>query len=154
MNFIALTDRFARQLEAWKAGHGFSDKEALKDLTDIWDEFKNIPERKLVIYGSLKTQPPKTDISCGNCVVDLLNFCYNWRKLLVNEVTVDFKGVPQATVLTNEPELASLYEMKMPEIRQKAKLAGIKFSNTTTKSELIKELNAKTQLHTQATPAQ
>lgn len=154
MNFIALTDRFARQLEAWKAGHGFSDKEALKDLAEIWDEFKNIPERKLVIYGSLKTQPPKTDISCGNCVVDLLNFCYNWRKLLVNEVTVDFKGVPQATVVIGEPEVSLLYEMKMPEIRQKAKLAGIKFSNTTTKSELIKEINAKTQLHTQATSAQ
>ena len=141
MNFIALTDRFARQLEAWKAGHGFSDKEALKDLADIWDKFKNIPERKFVIYGRLKTKPPKTDISCGNCVTDMLTFVYNWRKLLVNEVTVDFKGVPQATVVIGEPEVSLLYEMKMPEIRQKAKLAGIKFSNTTTKHELIRQLN-------------
>lgn len=101
MNFIKETDKHARALENWKKGHGFSDMEALKDLANIWDEFKNLPQRKAVIYGSSTAQPPKTDLSCASCVHDLLTFCINWRKLLENEVTVDFKGVPPAKVVVN-----------------------------------------------------
>lgn len=99
MNFILETDKFARQLEAWKKGHGFSDRDALQNMAEIWDTFKNIPERKKVIYGSVTSSPPKTDLSCGSCVQDMLQMVYNWRTICENEVTIYFTGVPQAEVI-------------------------------------------------------
>lgn len=99
MNFIEETNFAARDLEAWKKGHGFSDKDKIKLLAQIWDEFKNIPERKRVIYGTTSANAPKTDLSCGSCVQDLLTFVYNWRNICSNEVPMmDFKGIPQANV--------------------------------------------------------
>lgn len=99
MNFIRETDPYLRQLDAWKKGHGFSDTEALKRLADIWDEFKEIPERKKVIYGTLNSAIPKTDLSCGSCVHDLLTFVWNWRAALEHEVSTYFEGVQVAEIV-------------------------------------------------------
>lgn len=102
MNFIKETDPYLRELDAWKKGHGWSNRESLQRLAYIWDEFKNIPERKMEIYGSLNSILPKTDLSCGSCVGDMLKFVWNWRAKLEHEVTVYFQGVPQAVVETPE----------------------------------------------------
>ena len=99
MNFIRETDPYLRQLDAWKKGHGFSDSEALKRLADIWDEFKEMPERKKVIYGTLNSAIPKTDLSCGSCVHDLLTFVWNWRAALEHEVSTYFEGVQVAEIV-------------------------------------------------------
>ena len=104
MNFIKETDPFLRELDAWKKGHGWSNRESLQRLADIWDEFKNIPERKLEIYGSLNSILPKTDLGCGSCIKDMLTFVYNWRRKLEHEVTVYFQGVPQAMVVETVSE--------------------------------------------------
>jgi len=100
MNFIAETNKYARHIEAWKNGHGFSDREALQDLANIWDEFKALPERRVVIYPHSNTIAPKTDLSCGSCIHDLLTFVYNWRRELVHEVSQHIPDVPQATIET------------------------------------------------------
>jgi len=100
MNFIAETNKYARLIETWKKGHGFSDRDALKDLAAIWDEFKNIPERKKVIYQGALGDLPKTDIGCSNCIFDMLTMVYNWRKILEHEVPQDIPNVPQATIET------------------------------------------------------
>ena len=157
MNFIEETNKHVRALEAWKKGMGFSDREALQDLADIWDEFKAIPERSLVIYGKANANVPKTDIACSSCVFDMLTFVWNWRKILEHEVPlVDFKGVPQASievyhveVLSKvvetilKPEVDKLTDKKMHEIRSIAKSIGIEYTNQTKKSELIELINAK-----------
>lgn len=98
MNFIEETNFAARDLEAWNKGHGFSDRDKLQRLAQIWDEFKNIPERKKMIYPNQNSTAPKTDLSCGSCVQDLLRFCFNWRKITENEVTKEYKFIPQAEV--------------------------------------------------------
>lgn len=143
MNFIKETDPYLRELDAWKKGHGWSNRESLQRLADIWDEFKNIPERKLEIYGSLNSILPKTDLSCGSCVGDMLKFVWNWRAKLEHEVTVYFQGVPQAIVETPElkPEVDKLVGKKMHELRAIAKKKGVVYSNKTTSAELIKLIN-------------
>lgn len=158
MNFILETDKFARQLEAWKKGHGFSDRGALQNMAEIWDTFKNIPERKKVIYGSVTSSPPKTDLSCGSCVQDMLQMVYNWRKICENEVTIYFTGVPQAEVIEqkvyeeSKSELEKAFDdhlnnslslKKMHEVRSIAKKKKIQYTNKTTRQELIELLNAK-----------
>lgn len=168
MNFIKETDPFLRELDAWKKGHGWSNRESLQRLADIWDEFKNIPERKLEIYGSPNSILPKTDLSCGSCVSDMLKFVWNWRAKLEHEVTVYFQGVPQAVVETPEerhpdavvldkafdeflnkqepklkPEVDKLVGKKMHELRAIAKRIGVTYSNKTTSAELIKLINDK-----------
>lgn len=163
MNFIKETDRFLRELDAWKKGHGWSNRDSLQQLADIWDEFKNIPERKLEIYGSPNSIIPKTDLSCGSCVSDMLKFVWNWRAKLEHEVTVYFQGVPQAEVVLGvndepnkvwgegsgiedgklKPEVDKLVGKKMHELRAIAKRIGIKYSNKTTSAELIKLINEK-----------
>lgn len=162
MNFIAETDRFARQIEAWKQGHGFSDLEALKDLMDIWYEFINIPERRAVSYPGAGGEIPKVDYRCGKCgpLSDALTLIDSWRKYLVNEVTVDFKGVPQAKVEVvdsfkeeNDKQVSKIIKdfdiqpltldepdyskLKMHELRSLAKTKGIVYTNKTTAKELI-----------------
>lgn len=146
MNFIKETDPYLRELDAWKKGHGWSNRESLQRLADIWDEFKNIPERKLEIYGSLNSILPKTDLGCGSCIKDMLTFVYNWRRKLEHEVTVYFQGVPQAIVETPElkPEVDKLVGKKMHELRATAKRIGIAYSNKTTSAELIKLINDRT----------
>lgn len=143
MNFIKETDPYLRELDAWKKGHGWSNRESLQRLADIWDEFKNIPERKLEIYGSLNSILPKTDLGCGSCIKDMLTFVYNWRRKLEHEVTVYFQGVPQAIVETPElkPEVDKLVGKKMHELRAIAKRIGVTYSNKTTSAELIKLIN-------------
>ena len=166
MNFIKETDPYLRELDAWKKGHGWSNRESLQRLADIWDEFKNIPERKMEIYGSPNSILPKTDLSCGSCVGDMLKFVWNWRAKLEHEVTVYFQGVPQAEVIelhkseTNnnikelelieelsqpepklKPEVDKLVGKKMHELRAIAKRIGIQYSNKTTSAELIKLIN-------------
>lgn len=116
MNFIRETDPYLRQLDAWKKGHGFSDSEALKRLADIWDEFKEIPERKKVIYGTLNSNIPKTDLSCGSCVHDLLTFVWNWRAALEHEVSTYFEGVQVAEVIEVKAGEAKQILMKGDEI--------------------------------------
>lgn len=146
MNFIAETDRFARQIEAWKQGHGFSDMEALKDLMDIWYEFINIPERRAVSYPGAGGEIPKVDYKCGKCgpLSDALTLIDSWRKHLVNEVTVDFKGVPQAKVEVKSAdkvelpkEIVNYDKLKMHELRSIAKGKGVEYTNKTTAKELI-----------------
>jgi len=100
MNFIAETNKYARLIEAWKNGHGFSDREALQDIANLWDEFKALPERRSVIYPGSNTIAPKTDLSCASCVFDLLTYVYNWRRALVHEVPQDIPDVRQATIET------------------------------------------------------
>ncbi len=139
MNFVKETDRFVRQLEAWKKGHGFSDREALQQLANIWDEFKNIPENKKVIYGNAKAQPPKTDMGCSNCIADMLQFVWNWRKHLEHDVSTYFQGVPQAEVVEAKDQKPAL---KMHELRSLAKKKGIHYTNKTTAAELNELLNA------------
>lgn len=166
MNFIAQTDRFARQIEAWKQGHGFSDLEALKDLMDVWYEFINIPERRAVSYPGAGGEIPKVDYKCGKCgpLSDALTLIDAWRKHLVNEVTVDFKGVPQAkvevvkdiaseilksplfkdaTVLSSVSNEVDYSKLKMHELRSLAKGKGIVYTNKTTKEVLIKLISEK-----------
>lgn len=166
MNFIKETDPYLRELDAWKKGHGWSNRESLKRLAEIWDEFKNIPERKKEIFGSIRSVIPNTDLSCGNCVHDLLTFVWNWRAKLEHEVTVYFQGVPQAVVETkgdvtfdtvvppsqnvvdmnkgiSEVILDGLKNMKMHELRAIAKKKGVVYSNKTTSAELIKLINDK-----------
>jgi len=119
MNFIAETNKHARAIENWKNGRGFSDREALQDLANIWDEFKNIPERRAVIYQGALGNLPKTQLDCGNCIFDMLTMVYNWRKLLENEVVVDIPNVPKATVETvdfkgiDTPEVKDLKEAEL-----------------------------------------
>jgi hypothetical protein len=142
MNFIEVTNPYARQLEAWKNGHGFSDRKALQELSDIWDEFSRIPERAEVIYGSKKTVVPSTDLGCGPCVTGLLQFITNWRRLLENEIpVVEFKGIPQAQVIELKGDNYS--DLKMHEVRAIAKRKGIEYSNTTPKDEIVRMLNEK-----------
>ncbi len=171
MNFIAQTDRFARQIEAWKQGHGFSDLDALKDLMEIWHEFINLPERKAVSYAGSTGEIPLVDYKCGKCgpLTDALTLIYSWRQHLVNEVTVDFKGVPQAEVVvegaksseeaTDLAQDESIYEksdsedlpfdkktdytsMKMHQLRSIAKKnPNVVYTNKTTKEELIRLIN-------------
>jgi hypothetical protein len=170
MNFIAETNKYARLIETWKKGHGFSDRDALKDLAAIWDEFKNIPERKKVIYQGALGDLPKTDIGCSNCIFDMLTMVYNWRKILEHEVPQDIPNVPQATIETVDfkgvdtqevkdwkeivktvettvelvNELAPKYsELKMHQIRSIAKKARLPYTNKTTKEELIQLLSEK-----------
>lgn len=172
MNFIKETDPYLRELDAWKKGHGWSNRESLQRLADIWDEFKNIPERKLEIYGSLNSILPKTDLGCGSCIKDMLTFVYNWRRKLEHEVTVYFQGVPQAEVIEAKgdvtitlgvnddptkiwgegsgfengklkPEVDKLVGKKMHELRAIAKRIGVTYSNKTTSKELIELINAK-----------
>jgi hypothetical protein len=172
MNFIAETNKYARLIETWKKGHGFSDRDALKDLAAIWDEFKNIPERKKVIYQGALGDLPKTDIGCSNCIFDMLTMVYNWRKILEHEVPQDIPNVPAATIETvdfkgvDSPEVKELKEleqqiikdfdiqptvvsgtnfdgMKMHQIRSIAKKARIPYTNKTTKEELIQLLSEK-----------
>jgi len=170
MNFIAETNKHARAIENWKNGRGFSDREALQDLANIWDEFKNIPERRAVIYQGALGNLPKTQLDCGNCIFDMLTMVYNWRKLLENEVVVDIPNVPKATVETvdfkgiDTPEVKAIKEgidklveadfekgfsqpdyskLKMHELRSKAKRMRIEYSNKTTKEELIKLISEK-----------
>jgi len=165
MNFIEVTNPYARQLEAWKQGHGFSDRKALQELSDIWYEFANIPERKKVIYGSDKAQFPKTDLGCGPCVTDMLQFVTNWRRILENEVPMmEFKGIPQAKIevsgefkrgevaeLNIETKFGTLEidldpkeeedidnpKTRLWRIRQIAKRIHIKFTPKLTKDEII-----------------
>ena len=164
MNFIAETNRFARLLETWKDGHGFSDREALQDIAKIWDEFKNIPERKKVIYQGALGDLPKTDVSCSNCIFDMLTMVYNWRKILEHEVTYYVRDVSVATVETvkmsfdvpqtfpskveNVPidytvKETPLESMRMHQIRSIARKKGITYTNKTTKEELIQLLSEK-----------
>lgn len=158
MNFIAQTDRFARQIEAWKQGHGFSDMEALKDLMDVWYEFINIPERRAVSYPGAGGEIPKVDYKCGKCgpLSDALTLIYAWRKHLVNEVTVDFKGVPQAKIVqvVQDPKgeitvidpvvgIVDYSKLKMYELRSLAKKKGVEYTNKTAAKELIKLISEK-----------
>lgn len=172
MNFIRETDPYLRQLDAWKKGHGFSDGEALKRLAAIWDEFKEIPERKKVIYGTINSNIPKTDLSCGSCVHDLLTFVWNWRAALEHEVSTYFEGVQVAEIVepvkisfdkpqtfpevevseeteklfqkwSMEGRTLAFSEMKMHQLRSLAKKKGIEYSNKTTSKELIELLNKK-----------
>jgi hypothetical protein len=169
MNFIAETNKYARLIEVWKKGHGFSDREALQDLAKIWDEFKNIPERKKVIYQGALGDLPKTDVGCSNCIFDMLTMVYNWRKILEHEVPQDIPNVPAATIETvkmsfdvpqtfpsvdeinnNISELDLIasnlnpYEgLKMHEIRSIAKKMRLEYTNKTTKEELIQLLSEK-----------
>lgn len=157
MNFIALTDRFARQIEAWKNGHGFSDQEALKDLAVIFHEFINLPERKKVSYPGALGPIPLVDVTCGNCstVRDMLTMCYNWRQHLVNEVTVDFQDVPKAIVETVDFKGVDSQEVKelkaadhkghillgikdIPDARKYLDLSGIKYHHKMKLPALIK----------------
>lgn len=102
MNFIKETDRFARDLENWKKGHGYTNLEGLKDLMDIWHTFINLPERKAVTYPNVTAHIPLVDYKCGKCgpLTDALTLIYAWRnsKELQNEVYVDFTGVEKAEV--------------------------------------------------------
>ena len=102
MNFIKETDRFARDLENWKKGHGYTNLEGLKDLMDIWHTFINLPERKAVTYPNVTAHIPLVDYKCGKCgpLTDALTLIYAWRKSkeLQNEVYVDFTGVEKAEV--------------------------------------------------------
>jgi len=151
MNFIAETNKYARLLETWKNGHGFSDREALQDLAKIWDEFKNIPERKKVIYQGALGDLPKTDIGCSNCIFDMLTMVYNWRKILEHEVPQDIPNVPQATIETVKMSFdipqtfpsVDYNSLKMHQIRSIAKKKGIPYTNKTTKEELIQLLSEK-----------
>jgi len=164
VNFIRETDPYLRDLDAWKKGHGFSNREALERLAAIWDEFKEIPERKKVIYGNLSSNIPKTDLSCGSCVHDLLTFVWNWRAALEHEVSTYFEGVQVAEVIEpvkisfdkpqTFPQPEPVYDiltlpvsdysgLKMHQLRSLAKKKGIVYTNKTTSKELIELLNAK-----------
>jgi len=102
MNFIAETDRFARDLENWKKGHGYTNTDGLKDLMAIWHTFVNLPERKAVTYPNVTASIPLVDHNCGKCgpLTDALTLIYNWRnsKELQNEVTVVHENVNKAEV--------------------------------------------------------
>lgn len=149
MNFIEETNRFARELEAWKMGHGWSNAESLKDLAEIWFEFINIPERKAVTYPGSLGQISLVDTSCGSCnnTKDMLQLVYNWRNSmeLQNEVPlVDFKGVPQAKVeIVNAGDKIDLSNKKMHEVRSIAKAMNLVYSSSTSKEDLIKLINEK-----------
>lgn len=102
MNFIAETDRFARDLENWNKGHGYTNTDGLKDLMAIWHTFINLPERKAITYPNVTAYIPLVDHNCGKCgpLTDALTLIYSWRnsKELQNEVYVDFTGVEKAEV--------------------------------------------------------
>lgn len=169
MNFIAETDRFARDIENWKKGHGYTNTEGLKDLMAIWHTFVNLPERKAVTYPGVTAEIPLVDHNCGKCgpLTDALTLIYNWRnsKELQAEVYVDFKGVPQAEVILEsdkivvkltpvadqpkdgkpfiyiEPHKNDYASMKMHQLRSIAKGKGIPYTNKTKAVELIALLN-------------
>lgn len=143
MNLIAVTDRFARQLEAWKSGHGFSDREALKDLAIIWLEFQQDPLRREQMYGNKKSKAVPVDLGCSSCITDMLTYVYNWRAKLINEVVVEFKGIPQA-IIVEEKQTNSLQNKKMHEVRSIAKKMRIPYTNKNTREEIIEKINAVT----------
>lgn len=155
MNFIKETDRFARDLENWKKGHGYTNLEGLKDLMDIWHTFINLPERKAVTYPNVTAHIPLVDYKCGKCgpLTDALTLIYAWRnsKELQNEVYVDFTGIDKAEIVEKIEEPLVEFKgipidygkLKMHELRSIAKKnPNLEFSNKTTKEELIRLINS------------
>ncbi len=104
MNFIEVTNPYARQLEAWKNGHGSPDTKSLNELADIWQDFKMIPEyNKEIFMGSGNTNlvhTPKTDLACGPCVSEMLQMVTNWRNKFLSMPTPVNLDVPKAEVET------------------------------------------------------
>lgn len=143
MNFIRETDRFAKELEAWKNGHGWSNADSLKDLSLVWHKFINIPERKAVTYPGSLGEIQLVDTSCGSCnnTKDMLQLVCNWRdsKELQAEVYVNFEGVPQAKIeIQNAIEKVDYSKKKMHEIRSIAKAMRLDYSSSTSKEDLLK----------------
>ena len=73
----------------------------------------------------------------------MLTYVYNWRAKLINEVVVEFKGIPQA-IIVEEKQTNSLQNKKMHEVRSIAKKMRIPYTNKNTREEIIEKINAVT----------
>lgn len=95
MNLVKELEPFNEDLDNWKAGHGFSDREKLKQLAPIWVKFaqENVAE----IYGNPAHKVKDIDLACGSCVKDMLQFLYNWREILKKRLPPYHKMVPNGT---------------------------------------------------------
>lgn len=122
MDLIKSLKPFNKDLDNWKAGHGFSDRNKLTKLVGIWHEFaqENVKE----IYGSSNMKVERVELSCGTCVSDMLSFLYNWREILKKTLPKYHKMVPN--IAKNKPEGDALSKMDWKDLIVLAKEKDIK----------------------------
>ncbi|MGL4598538.1 MAG: hypothetical protein ACRCYO_13555 [Bacteroidia bacterium] len=126
MNLLKSLEPWAKHLDAFAKGFGISDRNALTELCNIWDQFKVIPANAAIIYQRVMIAPP-TDKGCQSCVEEALRSLVNWRKKLEAEQSVSADS--------DQPT-------KKAKVTEPKKDAGLKASETlnadTTKAETDK----------------
>lgn len=94
MNLLLKLKPLEAHLDAFEKTKSMTDTQAVKACIEIWDEWKNIPEVSLVIYGKVKLMP-KTDMGCGSCVGEAIRSLVAWRNAQRAAIPkIIFKGVP------------------------------------------------------------
>ncbi len=94
MDLIKELEGYNSQLDAWKKGHGWSNKESLQEVVEIWERWQE--EKKEQIYGNLNHNVIPTDVGCSSCVSDALSLLYNWREIERPKVkTVSYKAIKE-----------------------------------------------------------
>lgn len=131
MNLLLKLKPLEAHLDAFDKTKSMTDVNAVRQCITIWDEWKNIPEVSLVIYGKHK-ETPKTDMSCGSCVAEAISSLVAWRNAQRQAIPkISFKGVP---------------DMSKPKAKVSEEVVTFESSIETTLGKLITEDDVKAQL--------
>ena len=167
MDLIKELEGFNLELDAWKKGHGWSNKESLAEVADVWLRWQE--EKKAQIYGSENHNVIPTDLGCSSCVSDMLSLLYNWREIerpkvktvsykaikekieviepVEVEVDIDIDGdsVKEGEVLTGTIQISAHPEMsedaKIAHLRKALNEKGIKWHHKSKAKKLQKQLD-------------
>jgi hypothetical protein len=150
MNLLEAIKPYEKALNDFEKMKSLSDGVQAGKLVDIWDEFKNLPENALIIFGRSSMRQGKTDKSCGGCVNAALNSLVQWRSHVIKTDNPVFKGDADKPLM-NKPKVTEVNinentdysTMKFPKLKQIASKLGCKFTPSTNKEELIRLINEK-----------
>lgn len=126
---------FKKELDAFLNERIFPHHNTLGKLAPIWNKYKKINKKT-------NAGTSETNLGCAGCVRDMMKGLTAWRRILTDDPTVHFKGVPQkkSAPKIEKIDIIDYSKMKWPELKSHAKEKGMKMTQKTKKTEVIKWL--------------